>query len=144
MEETFRQIKGVAATSVGYSGGTLKNPTYEDVCGHATGHVEVVRVEYDPDQVAYEKLLDVFWNNHNPTTMNQQGPDYGSQYRSAVFFYTPAQEAVARASLEKLRQNKKFSRPIVTQIELAREFYRAEDYHQQYLSKRGMNACHFK
>jgi len=144
VEETFRQVNGVVTTAVGYSGGTLKNPTYQDVCSHATGHAEVMQVEYDPERVTYGQLLDVFWNNHNPTTLNQQGPDVGSQYRSVIFFYTPAQESTARESLEKLRRSGQFSCPIVTQIELARDFYRAEDYHQQYLSKRGVGACHVK
>lgn len=144
VEETFRQVKGVTATAVGYSGGTLKNPTYQDVCGSTTGHAEVVQVEYDPDRVSYEQLLEVFWANHNPTTLNRQGPDSGSQYRSAIFFYTPEQAKTARASMEKLGKSGRFSSPIVTQVEAAGEFYRAEDYHQQYLSKRGMGACHVK
>lgn len=144
VEETFRKIKGVTATAVGYSGGISKNPTYEDICTDTTGHAEVVQVEYDPDQVAYEQLLEVFWNNHNPTTLNRQGPDVGTQYRSALFFYMPAQEAIARVSLEKMRASGKFSCPIVTQIELARDFYRAEEYHQKYLSKRGLGTCHIQ
>jgi len=142
VEETFRQLKGVTSTAVGYSGGTYKNPTYKDVCTDQTGHAEVVQVEYDPSQISYDQLLEVFWENHNPTTLNRQGPDMGTQYRSVIFFYTPAQEKEARASLEKLRQSGRYSKPIVTQIEAAREFYRAEDYHQQYLAKRGMKACH--
>ena len=144
VEETFRQTKGVTATAVGYSGGTLKDPTYGDVCSHTTGHAEVVQVEYDPDVVTYPQLLDIFWNNHNPTTLNRQGPDVGDQYRSAIFFYTKAQEKTAREAMEKLQQSKRFSSPVVTQIEEAREFYRAEDYHQQYLFKRGMSKCHIK
>ncbi len=142
VEELFRQTKGVTSTAVGYSGGILKNPTYENVCSHSTGHAEVVQVEYDPAQISYEQLLDIFWKNHNPTTLNRQGPDVGDQYRSVIFFYTPAQESMAWASLEKLSESGTFPRPIVTQIELAREFYRGEDYHQQYLSKRGAKSCH--
>jgi peptide methionine sulfoxide reductase msrA/msrB len=142
VEELFRKTKGVTNTAVGYSGGTLKNPTYEDVCSHKTGHAEVVQVEYDPSQVTYEQLLDIFWHNHNPTTLNRQGPDVGDQYRSVIFFYSPEQEAIARASLKKLSTSGQFSRPIVTHIENASEFYKAEDYHQQYLAKRGMGSCH--
>ncbi|MBI4028406.1 MAG: bifunctional methionine sulfoxide reductase B/A protein [Verrucomicrobia bacterium] len=141
VEETFRQVKGVAATAVGFSGGLRKYPTYEQVCRHDTGHAEVVQVEFDPDRVSYEQLLDVFWGSHDPTTADRQGPDVGSQYRSVIFFHTPSQEATTRMSLEKLAKNGRFSRPIVTQIETAREFYRAEEYHQQYLAKRGKSDC---
>jgi peptide methionine sulfoxide reductase msrA/msrB len=153
VEETFRQMKGVTSTAVGYSGGKTKNPTYKEVCADTTGHAEVVQVEYDPSQVSYDQLLEVFWNNHNPTTLNRQGPDVGTQYRSAIlgtqyrsaiFFYSKEQEAAAKASIEKLSKSGKFPRPIVTKIEQAREFYRAEEYHQQYLSKRGMGSCHIQ
>lgn len=140
VEEAFRHIPGVKATTVGYTGGNTPDPTYKDVCTNATGHAESVLVEYDPAQVSYEQLLDVFWNAHDPTTLNRQGPDYGTQYRSAIFFHTPEQEAAARASKEKTRA--KFSRPIVTQILPASTFYRAEEYHQQYLAKRGATTCH--
>lgn len=141
IESTFRQVKGVTATTVGYLGGTLKNPTYEDVCTGNTGHAEVVQVEYDPEQVSYDELLAVFWKNHNPTTLNRQGPDVGTQYRSAVFYHNDAQRQAAEASKEQLGRNGVFSRPIVTEITPATEFYRAEDYHQQYLEKRGRTSC---
>jgi len=142
VEAAFRQIKGVRATLVGYAGGTMKNPTYEDVCSSRTGHAEVVEVEYDPAVVAYDDLLRVFWENHNPTTLNRQGPDIGSQYRSAIFFHDPDQEAAARRSKEELQKSGRFKRPIVTQIEPAQDFWRAEEYHQQYLEKRGLASCH--
>jgi peptide-methionine (S)-S-oxide reductase len=142
VEAEFRRVKGVKATAVGYSGGTLKNPTYKDVCTDRTGHAEVVQVEYDPDAVSYDDLLNVFWENHDPTTLNRQGPDVGTQYRSVIFFHTPEQEAAARASKERLEKSGRFRRPIVTQIEPAAELWRAEDYHQQYLEKRGLASCH--
>jgi peptide-methionine (S)-S-oxide reductase len=142
VEAEFRRVKGVKATAVGYSGGNLKNPTYKDVCSDRTGHAEVVQVEYDPEAVSYDDLLNVFWENHDPTTLNRQGPDVGTQYRSAIFFHTPEQEAAARASKERLEKSGRFRRPIVTQIEPAAEFWRAEDYHQQYLEKRGLASCH--
>jgi peptide-methionine (S)-S-oxide reductase len=141
VEAAFRQVKGVISTTVGYSGGTLKNPTYKDVCSGRTGHAEVVEVEYDPSQVSYEELLNVFWENHDPTQLNRQGPDVGAQYRSAIFFHTPEQEAAARASKEALERSGRYKRPIVTEITPASEFYRAEDYHQQYLEKRGLAHC---
>jgi peptide-methionine (S)-S-oxide reductase len=141
VEGAFRQVKGVISTMVGYSGGTLKNPTYKDVCSGRTGHAEVVEVEYDPSQVSYEDLLNVFWENHDPTQMNRQGPDIGAQYRSAIFFHTPEQEAAAKASKEALDHSGQYKRPIVTEITPASEFYRAEDYHQQYLEKRGLAHC---
>jgi peptide-methionine (S)-S-oxide reductase len=144
VEAAFRQIPGVTATAVGYTGGSTKNPTYQDVCTDETGHAEVVEVQYDPAQVSYDQLLNVFWENHNPTTMNRQGPDIGSQYRSAIFVHSPEQEAAAKASKEKLQASGKFSRPIVTEITPAKEFYRAEDYHQQYLEKRGLSHCSIK
>jgi peptide-methionine (S)-S-oxide reductase len=142
VEEEFRKIPGVLATAVGYSGGKLDNPTYKDVCTDTTGHAEVVEVEYDPDRVSYDALLDVFWNGHNPTQLNRQGPDVGTQYRSAIFFHTPEQEAAARASKEKLQTSERFPKPIVTEISPAQTFWRAEDYHQQYLAKRGLGSCH--
>src|SRR5688572_26439290 len=142
VEAAFRQVPGVLATAVGYAGGTLENPTYEDVCTDRTGHAEVVEVEYDPAQVNFEQLLDVFWENHDPTTRNRQGPDVGSQYRSAIFYHDPEQESAARASLARLEASGRHSRPIVTEIEPASTFYRAEDYHQQYLEKRGLATCH--
>jgi peptide-methionine (S)-S-oxide reductase len=142
VEAEFRRVEGVKATAVGYAGGDLKNPTYRDVCSDTTGHAEVVQVEYDPEAVSYDDLLNVFWENHDPTTLNRQGPDVGTQYRSVVFFHTPEQEEAARASKERLEQSGRFRRPIVTQIEPAAEFWRAEDYHQQYLEKRGLASCH--
>jgi peptide-methionine (S)-S-oxide reductase len=142
VEAAFRQIKGVKSTAVGYEGGTLDNPTYRDVCSNRTGHAEVVEVDYDPERVSYEQLLQVFWDNHNPTTLNRQGPDIGSQYRSAIFYHDAEQQAVATASKEKLTQAGKFRKPIVTEIVPAQTFYVAEDYHQQYLEKRGLSSCH--
>ena len=142
VEAMFRQIKGVTATAVGYSGGTTKNPTYEDVCSHTTGHAEVVQVDYDPSKVSYAQLLDAFWKGHNPTTLNRQGPDIGDQYRSVIFYTTPEQKAEAEASKKKLDESKTYTKPVVTQIQPAPEFYRAEDYHQQYLEKRGQSSCH--
>jgi peptide-methionine (S)-S-oxide reductase len=142
VEAAFRQVPGVVSTAVGYAGGNLANPTYKDVCSDRTGHAEVVEVEYDPSRVRYEDLLTVFWENHDPTTLNRQGPDVGTQYRSAIFFHTPEQEAAARASKELLGRGGRFRRPIVTEIEPAQTFWRAEDYHQQYLEKRGLASCH--
>ena len=142
VEAAFRQLAGVTGTAVGYLGGSLKNPTYKDVCTDTTGHAEVVQVEYDPAKVSFDDLLNVFWTNHDPTTLNRQGPDVGTQYRSAIFFHTPEQEAAARASKDSLQASSKFRRPIVTEITPASEFYRAEEYHQQYLEKRGLSHCH--
>ena len=142
VEEAFRRIDGVTGTAVGYLGGTLENPTYEDVCTGRTGHAEVVQVEYDPSRVSYERLLDVFWESHDPTTLNRQGPDVGTQYRSAIFFHDEEQEAAALASKERLDASGQFRRPIVTEITRATPFYRAEEYHQQYLAKRGRSSCH--
>jgi peptide-methionine (S)-S-oxide reductase len=142
VEEDFRKVPGVTATAVGYSGGTLANPTYEDVCSDRTGHAEVVQVDYDPAKASYDSLLDVFWNGHNPTQLNRQGPDVGTQYRSVIFFHTPEQEAAARASREKLAKSGKFARPIVTEISPAQPFWRAEEYHQRYFEKRGGGSCH--
>jgi len=135
IEEDFRNTKGVVKTTVGYTGGSLKNPTYENICAGGTGHVEAVEVEYDPAQISYEGLLDVFWSIHDPTTLNRQGPDVGYQYRSAIFFHTPQQEAAAKASKDKLEESGRFSSSIVTEITPAVEFYKAEEYHQQYLAK---------
>ncbi len=140
VEATFRQVPGVKATAVGYSGGTMDHPTYKDVCTDRTGHAEVVEVQFDPAEVSYDHLLDVFWANHDPTTLNRQGPDWGSQYRSAIFFHSAEQEAAAKASRDKAQPL--FKRPIVTQIEPAQTFWRAEEYHQQYLEKRGLSHCH--
>jgi peptide-methionine (S)-S-oxide reductase len=143
VEDAFRGVKGVKSTTVGYTGGHTKGPTYKDVCSHTTGHAEAVEVEFDPKQVSYQKLLDLFWEIHDPTQLNRQGPDVGSQYRSAIFYHDAEQEAAARASEAALEKSGKFKNPIVTQIEPAPEFYRAEDYHQQYFEKRGVKSCHF-
>ena len=144
VEATFRQLPGVISTRVGYIGGKTANPTYKEVCTDATGHAEAVEVEYDPSKISYDKLLDVFWENHDPTQLNRQGPDWGTQYRSAIFFHSPEQEAAAKASKELLEKSSRFSKRIVTQIVPAPEFYEAEDYHQQYLEKRGLATCHIK
>jgi len=137
VEEIFRKTSGVKSTQVGYSDGATKNPTYEDVCTDTTGHAEAVEVDYDPQEVSYEELLKIFWNNHNPTTLNRQGPDVGKQYRSAVFFHTPEQKKVAMEMKEKLNPiaREKFQSDIVTEIKPASDFYRAEEYHQQYFAK---------
>src|SRR5580658_2961894 len=139
VEAAFRQTPGVLATAVGYSGGHHPDPTYKDVCTGRTGHAEVVEVQYDPAQVSYGDLLKVFWDNHDPTTLNRQGPDVGAQYRSAIFYHTPEQQAAAQASKEKMQAS--YKNRIVTEITPASEFYRAEDYHQQYLEKRGLAHC---
>jgi peptide methionine sulfoxide reductase msrA/msrB len=141
VEASFRELPGVRETAVGYQGGTLKNPSYEDVCSGRTGHAEAVHVEYDPAEVSYDKLLELFWAEHDPTTPNRQGPDVGTQYRSVIFYYTPAQKTAAEASKAKLEASGRFKRPIVTQIVAAPEFYRAEEYHQRYLEKRGQRSC---
>ncbi|MBM3227875.1 peptide-methionine (S)-S-oxide reductase MsrA [Candidatus Peribacteria bacterium] len=142
VEEIFRTTPGVIDTKVGYTGGTTKDPTYQDVCTGETGHAEAVQITYDPEKVSYEKLLQIFWNNHNPTTRNMQGPDIGTQYRSAIFTHNAAQEAEANNSISALDKAKIFHRPIVTQVLPALTFYPAEDYHQKYLMKRGMGSCH--
>ena len=141
VESTFRSIEGVTDAAVGYAGGRTENPTYEDVCTDETGHAEVVQVEFDPSVVSYGKLLDVFWASHNPTTLNRQGPDVGAQYRSVIFYHSPEQRAAAEASKVALEKSGKFRGPIVTQIEPAPKFYRAEEYHQRYLEKRGRSHC---
>jgi peptide-methionine (S)-S-oxide reductase len=141
VEADFRQIQGVKSTRVGYAGGRTANPTYRDVCSHTTGHAEVVEVTYDPTRVSYNDLLNVFWENHDPTQLNRQGPDVGDQYRTVIFYHSPEQEAAARASKERLAASGKYRRPIVTQIEPAPTFHEAEDYHQQYLEKRGLSTC---
>ena len=140
VELAFGRIKGVAKTSVGYTGGATENPTYEQVCTGNTGHAEVVWVEFDSSVVAYDELLDVFWGCHDATTLNRQGPDIGTQYRSAIYYNDPTQEAAAKQSKEK--NAKRFSSPIVTEITAASKYYLAEDYHQKYLEKRGMGSCH--
>lgn len=142
VEAAFRKVPGVTATRAGYIGGTVPNPTYEDVCSHRTGHAEAVEVTYDPAGVSYDDLLTVFWEEHDPTQRNRQGPDVGTQYRSAIFVHDAAQEAAALASKQRLEQSGRFKRPIVTEINPAATFYPAEDYHQQFLEKRGLAACH--
>lgn len=144
VEVAFRQVPGVTATSAGYLGGTLPNPTYEDVCTGSTGHAEVVEVTYDPGKVSYEDLLDVFWSSHDPTTLNRQGPDRGTQYRSAIFYHNDAQRQAAITSKDRLSGTDRFSAPIVTEITPASTFYRAEEYHQRYLEKRGLASCHIR
>ncbi len=139
VEATFRKLAGVRSAVVGYSGGSFENPTYEDVCSGKTGHAEVVQLEYDPPEVSYEDLLDVFWNCHDPTTVNRQGPDIGTQYRSAIFFHDADQESAAITSKEKLQSSGRYPSPIVTEITAAEAFYPAEDYHQRYLEKRGLS-----
>ena len=141
VEAAFRQVPGVLETAVGYSGGNFANPTYHDVCSDETGHAEVVEVTYDPSRVSYEDLLNVFWENHDPTQLNRQGPDIGTQYRSAIFFHNPAQRDAAVASRDRLEKSGRFRRPIVTEITPAPTFWRAEEYHQQYLEKRGLASC---
>lgn len=141
VEEMFRNMNGVKSATSGYAGGATEHPTYEEVCNHETGHAEVVEVEFDPAQVTYEKLLDIFWTNHDPTTRDRQGPDVGSQYRSVVFYHSPEQKAAAEAKKDELEKSGKFRRPIVTQIEQAPAFHRAEEYHQQYLRKHGRSHC---
>ena len=140
VEATFRQTAGVTATAVGYEGGAKPNPTYKEVCTDRTGHAEVVEVDFDPEKVSYDSLLDIFWANHDPTTMNRQGPDVGAQYRSAILFHDAEQEREAQAS--KVKWQPKFRKPIVTEIVPATQFWVAEDYHQQYLEKRGLAHCH--
>ena len=137
VEAAFRKIKGVVSTTVGYSGGSSKNPTYKDVCSGRTGHAEVVQVEYDPSETSYEELLKVFWGVHDPTQLNRQGPDVGTQYRSAIFFHNAKQEAAAKATKAHLEGSGRYRKPIVTEIIPASEFYAAEEYHQQYFDKRG-------
>ena len=143
VEDTFRQIPGVLDVIVGYTGGTVANPTYEMVCTGTTGHAEAVQVTYDPTKVTYDQLLNIFWENHNPTTRDQQGPDFGSQYRSVIFYHDEAQKNAAEASKDALDASGKWKRPIVTQITEAAPFYSAEEYHQQYLKKNGLSSCHY-
>lgn len=144
VEVAFRQVPGVTDAIAGYLGGTLANPTYQDVCTGRTGHAEVVEVTYDPSRVTYENLLDVFWSSHDPTTLNRQGPDHGTQYRSAIFYHNEAQKQAAVASKNRWNTSGRFSGPIVTEITPASPFYRAEEYHQRYLEKRGLASCHVR
>ena len=142
VEEAFRQVKGVKSTTVGYTGGTFKNPSYEDVCSDMTGHAEAVQIQYEPKQVSYEQLLEVFWAIHDPTTKNRQGPDIGSQYRSMISYHTSEQEMLAKQSKENIERSGKFRNRIVTEIVPALTFYKAEEYHQQYYEKRGGGKCY--
>lgn len=142
VEAAFARIPGVVETAVGYEGGSLENPSYKDVCTDQTGHAEVVELTFDPTQVAFEQLLDAFFSLHDPTQMNRQGPDWGTQYRSVVFFHSPEQEAAAKAKIEQLTDEKRFPKKIVTQVVPAANFWKAEEYHQKYLEKRGMASCH--
>ena len=142
VEAAFRQVDGVTGTEVGYSGGSFPNPGYKDVCSGRTGHAEVVQVTFDPARVSFDELLDVFWQSHDPTTPNRQGPDVGEQYRSAIFFHSGEQESEARASKARIEASGRFRRPIVTEIKPASTFYRAEEYHQRYLEKRGRASPH--
>jgi peptide-methionine (S)-S-oxide reductase len=144
VEVTFRNTKGVVDAAVGYSGGQTENPTYKQVCYEETGHAEVVYVTYDPAVISYEDLLKVFWENHDPTQLNRQGPDHGSQYRSVIFYYSDEQKATAEKSKAALNAANKFGKPVVTEIAAAKTFYPAEDYHQRYLEKRGLASCHVK
>lgn len=138
VEDLLSKTKGVKSTTVGYTGGQLPNPTYEEVCTDKTGHAEAVEVEYDPNEISYEELLDVFWNNHNPTTLNRQGPDIGIQYRSAIFYHDEKQKEIAEKSKQSLETSGKYQKPIVTEIVPAPTFYKAEEYHQKYFKKNGL------
>jgi len=139
VEDLFRKTKGVQSTKVGYTGGNLVNPTYEEVCTDRTGHAEAVEVEYNPDEISYEELLNVFWNNHDPTSLNRQGPDIGNQYRSAIFYHDDSQKQIAEQSKKKLNFSGKFSKDIVTEVVPSPEFYSAEEYHQKYFQKHGLS-----
>jgi peptide-methionine (S)-S-oxide reductase len=142
VQAAFDRIPGVAETLVGYEGGALENPTYRQVCTDGTGHAEVLQVTFDPEKVSYAQLLDTFFKEHNPTQLNRQGPDHGTQYRSVIFYHSPQQQAGAQAAITRLTEEKKFSRPIVTQVTPAQTFWLAEEYHQKYLEKRGASSCH--
>ena len=142
VEAAFRRTPGVIDAAVGYSGGDLEKPTYKDVCTDETGHAEVVQVTFDPQKLSYSQLLDVFWKIHDPTQVNRQGPDFGKQYRTAIFFHSPEQEEIARKSKQALESSGKFRHPIATEISPVKTFWRAEEYHQRYLEKRGAESCH--
>jgi peptide-methionine (S)-S-oxide reductase len=142
VQAAFDRIPGVVETLVGYEGGAAENPTYRQVCTDGTGHAEVLQVTFDPEKVSYAQLLDAFFNEHNPTQLNRQGPDHGAQYRSVIFYHSPQQKAAADAAITRLTEEKKFSRPIVTQVTPAETFWPAEEYHQKYLEKRGAASCH--
>jgi peptide-methionine (S)-S-oxide reductase len=142
VEEAFRKVTGVISTQVGYTGGSLPNPSYEQVSAGSTGHAEAVEVTYDPDQVSYRELLDVFWKIHDPTQLNRQGPDVGTNYRSVIFYHTPEQQREAEASRQRISESGRYRRPIVTEIVPATMFWRAEEYHQRYFEKSGGGRCH--
>jgi peptide-methionine (S)-S-oxide reductase len=144
VEATFRALPGVLSTRVGYIGGKTENPSYKDVCTDATGHAEAVEVTYDPNKIRYDDLLKVFWENHDPTQLNRQGPDWGTQYRSAIFYHSPEQQKAAQASKDAMENSHRYSKKIVTQIVPAETFFQAEDYHQQYLEKKGLASCHIR
>lgn len=143
IEAGFRRIPGVLTATSGYMGGHVQNPTYQQVCTDSTGHAEVVQVTYDPEKVSYERLLEAFFEMHDPTQLNRQGPDIGTQYRSVIFYHSPEQEQTARTALEQLEKRGRFSRPVATQLVAAPEFWPAEEYHQRYLERRGLDRCHF-
>lgn len=142
VEARFQQLPGVVETAVGYEGGQLASPSYKDVCTDTTGHAEAVEIDYDPAQISYEQLLEAFFSLHDPTQLNRQGPDWGTQYRSVIFFHSPEQEVAAKATIARLTAEKRFPKPIVTQVVPAQTFWRAEEYHQKYLQKRGVLSCH--
>ena len=142
IEAAFRRVPGVLDAAVGYSGGKTQNPSYQEVCTDTTGHAEVVQVTFDPEKLSYDQLLNVFWTIHDPTQVNRQGPDYGAQYRTAIFFHSPEQEAAAKKSKQALEASGKLRRPVATEITPAGPFWRAEEYHQRYLEKRGAASCH--
>lgn len=142
VESFFREVPGVIDAVAGYAGGHVDNPTYKQVCTDRTGHAEVVQVSFDPAKVSFDKLLGVFFANHDPTTLNRQGPDIGSQYRSVIFTHSPEQEKTARAKIAALTKAGRYKRPIVTTVEPFKNFYRAEDYHQRYFEKNGLPSCH--
>ena len=139
VEDLFRKTDGVVSTKVGYTGGKLVNPTYEEVCTDMTGHAEAVQIEYDPNIISYNELLDMFWKNHDPTSLNRQGPDVGKQYRSAIFFHDDEQKKIAEKSKQEIAESGRFEKPIVTEVVPAPEFYKAEDYHQKYFQKHGLS-----
>ena len=141
VEARFQQLPGVIETAVGYEGGKLDNPTYKDVCTDCTGHAEVVEVKFDPAKLSYQQLLNLFFELHDPTQLNRQGPDWGAQYRSVIFVHSPEQEAIANATIARLTEQKTYERPIATQVVRAQTFWRAEEYHQKYLEKRGQRSC---
>jgi peptide-methionine (S)-S-oxide reductase len=142
VEAAFRKMKGVISTRVGYTGGQMKNPTYRDVCTDTTGHAEAVEITYNPAQLSYRQLLDEFFRIHDPTTPDRQGPDFGSQYRSAIFYHDDAQRAAAESLIMQLEKSGRYRQPVVTQVVLATEFFEAEEYHQQYFEKNKGARCH--